>query len=263
MFFVKDIMNERWYIMKKWSLLLLAFLCSNVLTAFETIDRKDRAYYEKTGYIIWEVKTDQKKIALTFDDGPDQNSTSEILDLLEQYGAKATFFVVGNKVKNNPELLRREYNEGHEIGNHTYKHLHMNRQVSLDAIQEEIEQTGNEIMNITGQYPTLFRPPGGVYTENSVQLVKQLGYKTILWSWHQDTNDWRHPGTQKIINKVLTNARNGDIVLMHDFNPGTKQTVNALKIILPALIERGFELVTVSELMNSAETELLFPDELK
>ena len=249
--------------MKKCFLLLLAFLCINFLTAFVNIDRKDRAYYEKTGYIVWEVQTDQKKIALTFDDGPDQNSTTEILDLLEQYGAKATFFVVGNKVKSNPELLRREYNEGHEIGNHTYKHLFLKRKVSLDTIQEEIERTATEIMNITGQYPTLFRPPGGMYTEESVKLIQQLGYKTILWSWHQDTNDWQHPGTQKIVNKVLTNARNGDIVLMHDFNPGTKQTINALKIILPSLIENGFELVTVSELLNSVETELQFPDELK
>lgn len=233
------------------------------MTAFEYVDRKDRVYYENTGLIIWEVKTDQKKIALTFDDGPDQSSTTEILDLLEQYGAKATFFVVGNKVKSNPELLRREYNEGHEIGNHTYKHLFLKRQVSLDVIQEEIERTATEIMNITGQSPTLFRPPGGEFTDDSVQLIQQLGYKTVLWSWHQDTNDWRHPGTQKIVNKVLTNARNGDIVLMHDFNPGTKQTVNALKIILPALIERGFELVTVSELMNSVESELPFPNELQ
>lgn len=240
-------------------MVLMLLLCFIIVTGFESQDKKNRADFEKSGYVIWEVKTNQKKIALTFDDGPNKKYTEEILDLLKLHHAKATFFVIGYNVKTNPELLRREFNEGHEIGNHTYQHLFFDKNVSLSKIEQDIKQTGEEIKKVTGEYPTLFRPPGGLYSERTIQLTKQLGYTTVLWSWHQDTNDWRHPGVQKIVKKVLTNARNGDIVLMHDFNPGSDQTVRALKIILPVLIDRGFQLVTVSELMESAGQEIMLP----
>lgn len=232
---------------------ILIILSLLLISGFEGQEKKTRADFEKLGYIIWEVKTEQKKIALTFDDGPSEDHTKKILELLATYHARATFFVVGQKVKEHPEILKQTYDEGHEIGNHTYKHLMMNKKTSLDRLTQEINDTGTEIKRVIGYTPKLFRPPGGVYNERSVQLTNELGYTTILWSWHQDTYDWKHPGVRKIADKVIRNARNGDIVLMHDFNPGTDQTLNALKIILPTLIERGFEFVTVSELIESSK----------
>ncbi|MNJ67153.1 Bifunctional xylanase/deacetylase precursor [compost metagenome] len=114
-------------------------------------------------------------------------------------------------------------------------------------------KTEQAIEKLTGKKTVLFRPPGGYYNEQSIAVTKLLGYTTVLWSWHQDTNDWRRPGVQNIVNKVLKNARNGDIVLFHDHIPGSTQTVRALEILLPELKKKGYEMVTVSELLKSKE----------
>ncbi|MDF2721976.1 MAG: chitooligosaccharide deacetylase [Paenibacillus sp.] len=213
--------------------------------------KKGREYYETRGEIVWEVPTDEKLIALTFDDGPDPEDTVAILELLKAYEAKATFFVVGQRVDKYPAIAQREINEGHEIANHTYNHKYMNgNRISQAGIQEEILKTERSIVQATGQKPQLFRPPGGYYNEHVVNASRQTGYKVILWSWHQDTEDWHTPGVKRIVNKVLNNARNGDIVLFHDYVEGKSQTVEALNQILPELKNRGFRFVTVSQLMT-------------
>ncbi|MDF2719194.1 MAG: chitooligosaccharide deacetylase [Paenibacillus sp.] len=213
--------------------------------------KKGREYYEARGEIVWEVPTEEKVIALTFDDGPDPVDTPAILELLRQYEAKATFFVVGQRVEKYPALAQREAAEGHEIANHTYSHKYMNkRKLSADQIEDEIIKTERSILQATGQKPYLFRPPGGYYNEQVVSASKKSGYKVVMWSWHQDTEDWNTPGIGKIVNKVLKNARNGDIVLFHDYVEGKSQTVEALKQILPELKQRGFRFITVSELLT-------------
>ncbi|MEF3304562.1 polysaccharide deacetylase family protein [Paenibacillus sp. GYB003] len=224
-------------------------------TAFARADaapeKKGRDYYETRGEIVWEVPTEQKVIALTFDDGPDPVDTPAILELLRQYGAKATFFVVGQRVDKFPDIVRREMEEGHEIANHTFTHNYMNgRKHSADRIADEIMKTEQSIVRVTGKKPHLFRPPGGYYNDQVVGASKTTGYKVVMWSWHQDTEDWSTPGVGKIVNKVLKNARNGDIVLFHDYVEGKTQTVEALRQILPQLKERGFRFITVSELLT-------------
>ncbi|MFC5652695.1 polysaccharide deacetylase family protein [Paenibacillus solisilvae] len=220
-------------------------------------EKKDRYFYEKRGEIVWEVPLEDKKIALTFDDGPYPETTNPILDLLKQYHAKATFFVVGNRVELYPETIKREIAEGHELANHTYNHLYFRAAMNPLTIQSEILKTEQSIQQITGKKPLLFRPPGGFYNEQMLGISKKLGYTTVLWSWHQDTNDWRSPGVDRIVKKVLNNARNGDIVLLHDYIPGSTQTVRALKIILPELEKRGFEFVTVTELIHYKNEEII------
>jgi len=236
------------------SMLLIVLISSPLLAGFNSPVVKDRPFYEKTGQIVWDVHTEEKKIAFTFDDGPDPKATKEILDLLKKYNAKATFFVLGSKVEQNAELIKRELAEGHEVANHTYSHIYFDKSVNTEKMREEIVKTQQALEEVIGFQPKLFRPPGGYYNERSVNLAKHLGYTTILWSWHQDTNDWRRPGVDKIVNKVLKNVRNGDIILMHDYNPGTDQTVKAFSILLPALIDRGFQFVTVSELIQSTKS---------
>jgi len=223
--------------------------------------KKDRRYYEKQGSMVWEVKTDQKLMALTFDDGPDLQETSDILDLLQQYDIKATFFVVGKRVAQYPQITKRIVTEGHEIANHTYRHTFFRLPASAREVKDEIERTEQEIVKATGKHSVLFRPPGGTYDETVVQAAHDMGLFPVLWSWHQDTKDWARPGTRKIINHVLRNARNGDIVLFHDHVEGKSQTIEALKEILPVLKERGFHLITVSELMEAAQLER--PSDLK
>lgn len=234
------------------ALAIATSLISHPADAVPSAATKGREYYEQRGDIVWEVPTPNKVIALTFDDGPDETSTVKILDLLKQYNAKATFFVVGNRVEKYPEIIRREVEEGHEVGNHSFSHPSF-ANIGSKKMMTELNKAQETIHKATGHDSVLFRPPGGSYNESMVQLCKTNGLLMVLWSWHQDTRDWRKPGVDKIVNKVLTNARNGDIVLMHDFVSNSTQTSDALEIILPELKKRGFSFVTISELLSYKE----------
>ncbi|MGZ9583448.1 polysaccharide deacetylase family protein [Paenibacillus marinisediminis] len=242
--------------LKKMVMFTLCFMliCT---PAYSAPAKKDRLYYEKRGDIIWEVKTKQKLIALTFDDGPDPRQTTEILKLLNQYGAKSTFFVIGKRVARYPELVRTILADGHEIANHTYNHVYFDRHTSEQRIRQELEQTQQAIRSAANYEPTLFRPPGGMYNDLIVNTAKSIPLKSIMWSWHQDTRDWSLPGVNRITEKVLNNARNGDIVLFHDFVSGRSQTKAALEIILPELKKQGFQFVTVTELLKHSGSQLV------
>jgi peptidoglycan/xylan/chitin deacetylase (PgdA/CDA1 family) len=115
---------------------------------------------------------------------------------------------------------------------------------------DDVRKAQQAIAQVTGKIPHLFRPPGGYYNDSVVEAAKQVNALVVLWSWHQDTRDWRSPGVQAIVNKVLNNARNGDIVLFHDHLDGKSQTVEALKQILPELKARGYRFITVSDLLS-------------
>ncbi|WP_068777860.1 polysaccharide deacetylase family protein [Paenibacillus sp. FJAT-26967] len=211
---------------------------------------RKREYYEQRGEIVWEVPSAGQVIALTFDDGPDPVQTAQILNELKKYGAKATFFAVGKRAERFPELIKREIAEGHEVGNHTYSHPFLTSNRTTDDIRGEITATQKVLKSITGKSPTLFRPPGGYYHERLVHASLSEGCLPVLWSWHQDTEDWKSPPVSKIVNKVLNNAREGDIVLFHDYVKGSANTVAAIKQILPELQKRGYRFVTVSELIT-------------
>ncbi|WEK55899.1 MAG: polysaccharide deacetylase family protein [Candidatus Cohnella colombiensis] len=231
--------------------LVISVVALLLLTGFTNQQRpNDRSYYESRGEVVWEVPMNEKLIALTFDDGPDPKTTPQILELLSQYDAHATFFVIGNRMAKYPDIVKQEAFEGHEVANHTYNHVYFTPRVTMATIQEEIVKSQQQIEQITNQSCHWFRPPGGYYNEKVIQAARSHGYTVVLWSWHQDTNDWRTPGVKAIADKVLRNARNGDIVLLHDHVKGSNQTVEALKLILPELKNRGYRLVTVTELME-------------
>lgn len=208
---------------------------------------KGRNYYESKGYILWDIKTDEKIIALTFDDGPHATYTPQVLDLLAKYDAKATFFVVGEYADKLPNLIQRQEEEGHEIANHTYTHPYSSTPQELEI---ELKKTNKAIFDITGTYPRLYRPVGGSYNDRTINTAVQNGYQVVMWSWHQDTQDWKEPGVDKIVTKVLSGARPGDIVLFHDAGGNRTQTVKALEKILPALKKEGYKFVTVSDLLD-------------
>ncbi|MFC5590672.1 polysaccharide deacetylase family protein [Sporosarcina soli] len=234
----------------KTSLVIILFF-SFALASFAT--EKGRPYYEKKGFVLWEIKTEDKVIALTFDDGPHSTYTPQILDLLSLYDAKATFFVVGERAEKHPEIILREIEDGHEIANHTYTHPFSS---SIDQLKMELEKTNKLIHSITGIYPALYRPVGGNYNEHTINTAVESGYKVVMWSWHQDTEDWKRPGTKKIINKVLSGTTPGNIILFHDAGGDRSQTVEALKEIIPELKKQGYEFVTVSELLNRSEAQV-------
>ncbi|WP_146547776.1 polysaccharide deacetylase family protein [Rummeliibacillus suwonensis] len=214
---------------------------------------KGRKYYEQTGQVLWDVQTKEKVIALTFDDGPDPRYTSQILEVLAKYDAKATFFMLGKSAEKYPEIVKRQFNEGHELANHTYSHPF---KIGGSKLKEELKKTNDIIYNITGYAPTLFRPVGGIYTDDIINTAKKSGYKVVIWSWHLDTQDWKSPGVRKISKKVLDGASPGDVVLFHDGGGNRTQTIKALEQILPVLKKRGYKFVTVSELMAAKNQEI-------
>lgn len=231
-------------------ILSVGFIIMLVTSGWQHTVVKNRYFYESRGDVVWEVATDKKVIALTFDDGPDPSDTPFILDLLNQYDARATFFVVGSRAEKYPNLLFREAWEGHEVANHTYAHPYFNKSTPIRRITDEINKAEQTIFDITGQNSSIFRPPAGYYNDTIIAAARQTHHTLVLWSWHQDTKDWDTPGTDKIVKTVLDHAQNGDIVLFHDYVKGATQTIDALKLILPALQQRGFEFVTVSELLK-------------
>ena len=199
--------------------------------------------------VVMSNRKAKKRVALTFDDGPCAEYTPVILDYLKQQNVRATFFLIGQNAESNPELVKREFDEGHEIGNHTYSHPNV-KHISTDRLLNEIENCQNIIEEITGTRPKLFRPPGGFITDNIVTALTENSFTPVLWSWKQDTKDWSRPTVDYVVNTVLDNLNDGDIILFHDYNQQGSPTPAALKIIIPRLKEKGYEFCTVSELMS-------------
>jgi len=213
-------------------------------------DRSALENWKSTGLVVWQVPVPTKVIALTFDDGPDPAITPAILNTLEQYHVRATFFMVGKNVAEHPDVARAVAAAGHEIANHTYTHPSMSR-ISPERLEKEMMDTEQIIYAVTGKRTRLFRPPSGRYNATVVQTAERLGYRVILWTWNQDTRDWANPGVQNIVHKVVEHARPGSIVLCHDRGSRCLNTAKALPTIIKELRTRGYRFATVSELLNS------------
>ncbi len=198
---------------------------------------------------------DKRKIALTFDDGPDPNFTPRILDILKRYAAPATFFVIGMNADLHSDLLRREWNEGDEIGNHTFTHPDLTA-ISDEQLKFELNATERVFESRLGRRSLLFRPPYGEDVEPATPdqvkplvTTSALGYLTI--GMQIDPGDWRSPGVDKIVEETLTQAKSGgNIVLLHDGGGDREQTVAALPHIIEGLRAEGFQLVLVSDLQQ-------------
>ncbi len=193
------------------------------------------------------IKKPAKFIALTFDDGPHPKYTAEILKILYDNDAAATFFVVGENAQRYPELVRAEHDLGCEIGNHTYSHMRFNDKTAR-ALFDEIKKTDDIIYEITGKIPALFRPPEGKHSGKADEIIKRAGKRTVLWTI--DTRDWAHTDKDKIIDNIKNNAKNGSVILFHDYITAPSPTPDVLREILPYLKSQGYEFVTVTELLS-------------
>lgn len=205
--------------------------------------------YKNEKNVFFGNPNNYSKIALTFDDGPDPDLTPEILDILKEYGIKATFFVIGEQAELYPQLLQREAEEGHEIGDHTYTHFYMNEN-NLYKIRQEWGKTQKIIERYTDARVRLCRPPGGYYSSVIANTAEEFDYSIVLWTI--DTRDWSGCDADAIAREVIENAECGDIILMHDASGRRLHTPEALRKIIPVLLERGFKFVTVSELLGSS-----------
>ncbi len=189
---------------------------------------------------VEEPGTPQKQIALTFDDGPDYWG-QELLDYLESRNVKVTFFYIGNQVNNFKDNVYRAYNEGHEIGNHSWSHPQLNTK-SAEAITKELTDTNEAIYNVTGAYPTVFRPPYGA--RNST-VLEVCNFPCILWS--VDTRDWADRDADLVADRIVKGASDGAVILVHEIH---KTTIEAAKIAVDKLLEDGWEFVTISEMFE-------------
>jgi len=184
-------------------------------------------------------------VALTFDDGPGPYD-DRILAALEGAGARATFFMVGKRVSSYPSVLLRMEKDGCELGNHSWSHPQFSK-LSAAEIQSQIEQTNAAIQSITGHPATVLRPPYGDTGGSAKAVIAGMGYSSILW--HIDTLDWKTRNTENTVNVVLSQVKDGDIILMHSiYEPSAAA---AAEQIIPELVKRGYQLVTVSELANA------------
>lgn len=195
-------------------------------------------YFNKKGEIIRRIDKKKPMVALTYDDGPSPNTTT-ILDVLEKYDAVATFFVVGERLEEYPETVERQVALGNEIGNHTWGHKYLST-LSQKEMKNQINKTIKKLKKMTGYTSKITRPPGGFVSDEVKKTIKQP-----LIMWNVDTLDWKTRNTQKTIDAVFRDLDDGDIILMHDLY---ETTAAATKKIVPRLIKKGYQLVTVSEL---------------
>lgn len=225
-----------------WKNVLAALaLCLTLGTAFWIWERPD---VELETRVVNMGRTPEKVIAITIDDGPHPVITPLLLDILERNGVHATFFVVGKKAVEYPELLRRIAAGGHEVACHTFHHFNI---TDLTAKQEE-EEIDRWRESMTGLVPApshYFRPPGGDFDRKDLAVLRRKGCTLVLWTLNP--GDWKLPPARLIVQRVMWNAQAGDIVLMHDDG---MPTIHALPVILKKLKMQGYRFVTVSEMMQ-------------
>jgi len=184
----------------------------------------------------------RKCVALTFDDGPDNNLTPRLLTILRENHILATFYVLGSRVVASPNIIRDMQRDGHEIGNHTWGHPDLTK-LSSDAITREIERTDQALRVITGETPRTIRPPYGAINQ---RVRRSFNRPFVLWD--VDTLDWLHRSVSWIVNSVTSQVRPGSIVLMHDIHP---TTIAAVPLIIKQLMASGYVFATVSQLKKS------------
>jgi len=192
---------------------------------------------------IYSVDTDEKKIAISFDAAWGDEFTDDILNTLDKYNVKTTFFLVGFWVDKYPDMVQKIHERGHEVGNHSTTHPHMSK-LSKEQIITELKTTGDKIEAITGYQPTVFRPPFGDYNNLLVETAKELGIHTIQWD--VDSLDWKEMGVKPVVDRVSKSTTNGSIVLFHN---NAKHISEFLPLVLEQLQQQGYEIVPISELI--------------
>ena len=192
---------------------------------------------------VYYVGTDKKQVAISFDAAWGADKTEKIIEICEEYNVKATFFLVGFWVQKYPEMVKKIYDSGFEIGTHSNTHPDMTK-LSSENQKFELETSMNLIKNITGEEVKLFRPPFGAYNDSLINTADSLGLTTIQWD--VDSLDWKGLSAMEINNRVLNGVRNGSIILCHN---NSDHILDALPIMLDRLIKRGYNVTPVGELL--------------
>lgn len=197
---------------------------------------------------IYEVATDKKIVALTFDISWGNKTPMPVIEILKENDVKCTFFLSGPWVKQYPEIAKQIKSDGHEIGSHGYRHINLSN-LSKTEIKEEVAKAHKNIKEVTGVDANLIRTPNGDYNDQVIEGVNEVNYQAIQWS--VDSLDWMNPGVTTIIDRVSQRSHPGAIILMHASDT-CKQTAEALPAVIKNLKEQGYEFVFVSELLKEA-----------
>ncbi|MFA5928187.1 MAG: polysaccharide deacetylase family protein [Candidatus Margulisiibacteriota bacterium] len=223
---------------------------------------------QEANQVVWNGDRSKPQIALTFDDGPKPEFCLPILNILDQFGVKATFFIIGKEARWHPDLVYRIYESGHDLGNHTYSHYRLDS-LSREQMDVELKASNEIIATITGKTPLYFRPPGGRFNKIVVNEVGKNDLQIINWSLnagdYTNASKYFNPTIKpnELADRIIKSCRNGDIILMHN---GGGPTTEALPKIIMGLRQAGFEFVTVSQLLNQQGNANLFsakPDGVK
>ena len=230
--------NEKYYLNSQ----------GKMLTGEQRLGTKDCVFAED-GKLVSEatrIDVNQPMVALTFDDGPGYR-TMELLEALESYGAKATFFMLGENISLYADAVKKMEQIGCELGNHTYSHARLTK-LNPAGIKSQIQDTNNKIANVTGKIASVMRPPYGSVDD---KVKANVGLPLIMWT--VDTLDWETKNVQSTIDSVMSNLDNGEIILMHDIH---SQTIDAAIAMIPKIIDEGYQLVTVTELAEARNISL-------
>lgn len=243
------------YVINGKKLKRIFFIAVAILFAAGIIYSEQRNISVFTGeqpQAIYSVRTDKKLIALTFDISWGDKRAEPIIKILEDKGVKkATFFLSSPWSKSHPDLVERIKKGGYEIGSHGHKHDNYSS-LNDDEIRKQISTAHTILTDLTGTAPKLIRLPNGDFDKRVLKIADELGYSVIQWD--TDSIDWTNPGTDKIINRVVSKAHPGDIILMHASDT-VQQTHEALPVIIDELRAKGYEFVTVTELLKQTQVE--------
>ncbi len=228
------------YNLTYWSIAILLFVYSFIV--FYGCYFINSNFFIKT---VCKAKTNKKEIAISFDDGPAENYTTEVLQVLQQHNIKAAFFCIGNRIAANKDLLKQVHEEGHIIGNHSYTHDKWFDFFSSSRMSEELALTDAAIKNITGCKPRFFRPPYGVINPNVKKAIINGNYVPLGWSMR--SYDTMIKDEEKLLQRVTRSIKPGDIFLFHDT---CKTTLNILPIFIQHLQQKGFSVVRLDKLLD-------------
>lgn len=229
----------------KYRILIIIFvvMISAVYTNFKMENNVMKVFSQKKDLPIYSVGLDEKKIAISFDAAWGDEFTIGILDILDKYDVKSTFFLVGFWIDKYPEHVKEIYKRGHDVGNHSENHPYMSK-IEEEEILKELNGPGDKIKALVGEKPILFRPPFGDYNDKLINICRENNYYPIQWD--VDSLDWKELGVQPVVDRVTRNVSNGSIVLFHN---NAKYVLEYLPMIIERLQGEGYEIVPVSELI--------------
>ncbi|MGB7445144.1 MAG: polysaccharide deacetylase family protein [Coleofasciculaceae cyanobacterium] len=200
---------------------------------------------------LWAGSKNQRSITLTFDDGPHRRYTPELLQVLDRYNIKASFFWLGNCVTQASNVAREVYQRGHEIGLHGYYHRSFPL-LSADALRQSLlrtQQAISQACQIPPERVRDVRPPNGLFTPQTLNLLQKWNYRPVMWSVVPE--DWQLPGISVVVKRVLQQVENGSIIVLHDGYHGGENVVQTTEQLVPQLLQLGYKFVTISEFWQS------------